>query len=92
MAYFSLTLFANNRRVPNVPGHPEAWSPRDILEPSKPFGNPKPESQTQRVGSKLTFSLSGKVGTRLPGKGNSKLPGHEAGSPDHLDEKVDSDQ
>ena len=33
-----------------------------------------------------------KVDVRLPGKGNSKLPWRKAGPPNHLDEKVDSDQ
>ena len=33
-----------------------------------------------------------KVDVRLPGKGNSKLPWREAGPPNHLDDKVDSDR
>ena len=33
-----------------------------------------------------------KVDIRLPGKGNSKLPWRKAGPPNHLDDKVDSDQ
>ena len=35
---------------------------------------------------------SRKVDVRLPGKGNSKLPWRKAGPPNHLDDKVDSDQ
>ena len=38
------------------------------------------------------WGVAWKVDVRLPGNVNSKLPWRKAGPPNHLDDKVDSDQ
>ena len=72
----------------------------------EPFGAKLPRAEAEGVGDRPVPQrrsvvhvrvshvqhLPRKVDVRLPGKGNSKLPWRKAGPPNHLDDKVDSDQ